>query len=681
VHAVSAPGPSSCCTLGPRCRNRSRWPIGVGVLLGLIGAHAGRAHAAGATEYLPLNLDPVMERQVERVLILADEPILKRPFAVGLVEDALPEACHADKPLCERVRRYLERYSRDYAVTEASVTGIYVRGSHFGVVPNQHGMPVDSTFAASAQGFVQPSDYWLVSGGIVAYNGRATPEGTMLSFGFSGAQIDIGYRDHDFSPMTDSSQLIGTEAPTMPSITISNWRPITRFGFQYEFFLAQMSRGPILYRGKLASGNPRLFGMQLSIEPFPGWSLGFNRLLQYGGGAGLPSSAGTLLRNIFQPTGAAQLQGNQQASYVSRFIYPGKVPFAVYAQYAGEDNSDGGSYLLGNAALSMGIDFPRIGRYFDATLETTEWQNIWYVHNIFLNGMSNDQTILGNWGADQRIFGDGVGARTLMLRVGWTPPFGGYLEGRVRTLINQSYYGGDQRTYDPAFAAHPYRHYYDMMVRYSRPWKGLTVGGEVDTGRDVFAQNFTRVSGFVRYGGDAKTRDDDSPDDSSVDPRPKRGAEWFVDAGASASTVKINVEPNLPTETTKWGFGPHFGIGARRAVSEHNDLGARLELDQVDGHLLLGARFLDYRYRFRSPIAATAFVGVARYNLATPAYSMYGGVGLQWREILPNWDLNADFKYAQNVARDHVLATDVQGVRPESFYKIESVVLYLSRRF
>lgn len=681
MQTASAQGTVSRRVSGAGRGRWSAWSVGVGVLLGLIAGCANRAHAAGATEYLPLNLDPVMERQVERVLILADEPILKRPFAVGLVEDALPEACRADRPLCERVRRYLQRYSRDYALTEASLSGTYEHGSHFGVVPNQHGMPVDSNYEVSAQGFIQPSDYWLVSGGVVAYNGRVSPEGTMLSFGFSGAQVDIGYRDHDFSPMTDSSQLIGTEAPTMPSITISNWRPLTRLGFQYEFFLAQMSRAPILYNGVRATGNPRLFGMQLSIEPFPGWSLGVNRLLQYGGGAGLPGSASTLVRNFFSPSGTAQTQGNQQASYVSRFIYPGRVPFAVYAQYAGEDNSDGGSYLLGNAALSMGIDFPRLGRYFDATLETTEWQNIWYVHNLFLNGMSNDQTILGNWGADQRIFGDGVGARTVMLRVGWTPPFGGYLEERARLLVNQNYYGGDQRTYNPAFAAYPYRHYYDLMVRYSKPWRGLVIGAEVDTGRDVFAQNFTRVSGFVRYGGDAKTREDDSLDDSSVDPRPKRGAEWFVDAGANASMVKINVEPNLPVQSTPWALGPHFGIGARRAVSAHNDLGARLELDQVNGHLLLGARFLDYRYRFRGPIAAGAFLGVARYNLATPAYSMYGGVGLQWRGILPNWDLNADFKYAQNVARDHVLATDVQGVRPETFYKIESVDLYVSRDF
>ena len=650
-------------------------------LAGIVGGFPGWAHADGASAYLPLHLDPEIERDVERVLILADEPILKRPFAVDLVEDALPEACQTDAPLCTRVQHYLDRYAGFAAVTEASVTGSYVRGTPFGVIPNQHGLPMDAKWEASAQGFVQPSDYWLISGGVEAYQGRVTPEGSMLSFGFYGAQVDIGYRDHDFSPMTDGSQLIGTEAPTMPSITISNWQPITRFGFQYEFFLTQMSRTPILYNGHLGSGHPRLFGMQLSIEPFPGWSLGVNRLLQYGGGDGLPSSASTLIRNIFRPSGLAQTQGNQQASYVSRFIYPGKIPFAVYFQYAGEDTSDGGSYLLGNAALSAGIDFPRIGRNVDATFETSEWQNLWYVHNIFLNGMSNDGLVLGNWGADQRVFGDGVGARSFMLRIGWAPPFGGYLETRVRTLVNQHYYGGDSRVYNGT-PPYSYHRYYDAMLRYSRPWADLTVGGEALAGRDVFGHSFVRLSGFIRYGGDDSPTRDDGLVDTGVDvPRPTKHIEWFVDAGANADTVKINVEPNLPVTTTPWSVGPHFAIGARRAVSARNDLGARVELDRVDGHLLLGARFLDYRYRFPGPIAASAFVGAARYDLATPAYSMYGGVGLEWRNVLPHWSLAADFKYAQNIARDHVLASDVQGVRPETFYKITLVTLSLSRSF
>jgi hypothetical protein len=297
--------------------------------------------------------------------------------------------------------------------------------------------------------------------------------------------------------------------------------------------------------------------------------------------------------------------------------------------------------------------------------------------------MVNDRLVTGNWGGDQRLFGDGVGARSQMLRVGWTPPFGGYLEERVRFLVNQNYHDIQALSVNAGVIPPAYHHYYDLMVRYSHPWKDLTLGGEVDAGRDVFGKSFTRLSGFVRYGGDEHTRDDGSPDEETEDSeQSEHGAELFVDAGVNANRIRIDLEQGLPITTTKLAYGPHFGLGARRAVSDKNDLGVRMEVDgNVDGHLLIGARALDYRYRFTEHFALGAFAGVARYNLATPAYSLYAGVGTQWRNILPKWDLGLDFRYAQNVARNHVLATDIQGARPDSFYKIESGTLYITRRF
>jgi hypothetical protein len=646
---------------------------------------AEAAMAGGASGYLPLNLEPEMERQIERVLILADEPILKRPFSVALVELALPQACKADKSLCEKVKRYLQRYSRDYAVTHASATGSLTHGGEGDVVPNAHGLPMNSDWQLSAQAFVQPNDYFLASGGAIAYAGRTVPSGTMLSFGFNWAQLDLGYRDHWWSPATDSSQLQSTEAPTRPSVTLSNYEPLTRLGFQYELFLERMSSSDHILGGGQGSrdenrGNPKLFGIQLSIEPFSGWSIGVNRTLQYGGG-GLPDNSHFLFTDFFRPGGTSQTLGNQEASYISRFIFPGKTPFAVYFQYAGENTSDGGSYLLGQASLTAGIDFPRIWHHFDLTYEISEWQNGWYVNSPFLDGMVNDGLVTGNWGADQRSFGDGVGARSQMLRVGWTPPFGGYLEERVRILQNQSYaYVVVPSLFGPP---PPYSHFYDLTARYTRPWKDLTLGGEVEAGRDVFGKTFSRISGFVRYGGDEHTRDDGSPDEETpaADVN-EHAAELFVDAGMNANKLRIDLEKGLPITTTSVAFGPHAAFGARRAVSDTNDLGVRLELDgDVNGRTLIGARAVDYRHRFTDHFALSAFAGVARYNLATPAYSVYAGAGAQWRNVLPKWDLGLDLRYAQNVARNHVLASDIQGVRPDSFYKIESGTLYLTRRF
>ena len=656
------------------------------------------AWAGALSAYLPLNLEPEMERQIERVLILADEPILKRPYPVELVRAALPAACKRDLALCTRVQHILERYSSDHGITHASATGSLDHGADV-VLPNEHGLTSHSDWEASAQGYIQPSDYLLASAGVLAYSGRTEFTGTLLSVGFNWAQLDVGYRDHWLSPMTDSSQLLSTESPTVPSVTLSNWEPFTRLGIQYELALTRLSQAGtntgnsltgnnILYNGVASRGDPRVLSMQLSIEPFPGWSLGFNRNLEYGGGSGLPDSASFLARDFFKPSGLSQTQGNQQASYISRFIFPGKTPFAVYFQYAGEDNSDGGSYLLGNAALSAGIDVPRLWKHFDATYEVSEWQNIWYVHNIFLDGMTSDGLVLGNWGADQRNFNDGVGARSQMLRVGWEPPFGGYLEARARTLANEGYYGGDSRQYFPGQpAAFPYAHFYDFSLTYSRPWNGLTVGAAADAGRDVYGDSFTRLSAFVRLGdghsraAEAAGDDDDNPYGEAPE---EHGSELFVDAGVNVNQVRADLGPPIPITTTPVGFGAHFGLGARRAVSQYNDLGVRLELDDVAGHSLIGVRPLDYRHRFGDTFALGLFAGVDRYNLATPAYSLYTGAGLQWRNFmpwLPRWDLGFDFRYGQNIARDHVLPTDPQGARPDSFYKISSGVLYISRAF
>lgn len=678
-----------------------------------LGAAAAPAAAGPLSGYLPLNLEPEVERQIERVLILADEPILKRPYPVELVEAALPAACKVDAALCARVKRYLERYERDYALTHASIEGAASHGTQApqggvayftgagspgssDIVPNAYGMPMSSHYDVSAQAYVQPSDYLLASAGVLAYQGRQQPVGSVLSAGFNYAQLDVGYRDHWFSPMTDSSMTMSTEAPTMLSATLSNWEPLSRLGFQYELFLAQMDQtsstsggvagNNIDYHGVLSRGNPHLFGTQLSFEPFPGWSIGVNRLLQYGGGSGLPASAHFLLRDLFKPSGLAQTEGKQEASYDSRFIFPGKTPFAVYFQYAGTENSDGGSYLLGDSALSAGIDFPRIWRHFDATFEYSEWQNIWYVSYIYLDGTTNGGLVLGNWGADQRNFNDGVGARSLMGRIGWEPPFGGYLEERVRTLVNQSYYGGDLRTYSAlAPPPYPYHHYYDFTVTYSHPWAGTTLGGEVMAGHNVDGKSFARFSAFVRYGGDARTRNDETIDEDSYGGGPALpGAELFVDLGASENRVHTSIEPALP-QLTSSDLDPHVGVGARRAVSANNDLGVRLEVDEADSHLLTGVRAIDWRYRFGPAFALSGFVGADRYNVATPAFSIFYGLGLAWRDFAPRWlpkfDLDLDYRHAQNIARDHVLPTDIQGPRPETFYKIDSAVLYLSRHF
>jgi len=661
-------------------RSGALW-AGFWLFAGLLSAlQATTAFARGVSPYLPLNLEPEIERQIERVLILADKPVMTRPIAAATVLDALPKACKVDAQLCERVGRYLARYTHDTGLTDLSAEISAANGADV-TLPERYGMHNRSVWNASLQGYIQPSDYLLVNLGGVAYDGEQNPTGSMLSLGFSKAQLDIGYKPHWFSPMSDSSMLMSSEAPTMPSVSLSNYEPLTRLGLQYEFFIARMTRADhIVFGDGYTAGNPRIAGFHLAIEPAGGWSFALNRVLQYGGGARGGSSISDLFNAFVNPSGSqsaaagsAQNAANQEASVTSSLLFPGKVPFTVYVEYAGEDTSHGKNYLLGNSALSMGIHFPRLWRHFDLTLEASELQNAWYINGIWQDGMINDSRVVGAWFGDQRVYNDGIGAQSQMVRLGWDgAPFGGIFELRYRTLQNQDY------------GPYTYHRFRDLTLGYSRPWREYTVGVELEGGQDVFGASFSRVSGFMRFNPDAglPSMIADSLQGSSYGDETNRG-ELFVSAGATEYRVTTDLTLGVLRTTTASTTSPHFEIGARRALTEHQDLGTRVEFENISGHSLIGVRLLDYRWRFNNPLALNAYLGAARYALETPAYGFYYGLGVQYRNVIPGWDVGVDVRYADSIARDHLLPSDPPNVgqRNDSFYDVWAAIFTISRKF
>jgi hypothetical protein len=656
------------------------------VAVALACAHA-TAYARGVTPYLPLNLNPEVEREVERVLVLGDKPVMTRPIPVVIVFDALPKACLADAALCARVRRYLTNYMHEAGVEFASAEVAATHGSD-PVMPNQHGRTAQNHYQVAAAAYIQPNDYALLNVGGIAYEGRVTPTGSVLSLGVDLAQLDLGFRDHWWSPMTDSSMLLSTEAPTMPSITLSNYQPLTRLGIHYEIFAARMSKSDkieLAGSGQLTTGYPKVSGLHLAFEPVPGWSIAANRILIYGGGAAGGQSIGDVLQAFFNPSkaqssgfGNQHVVGKQEASITSRFLFPGPMPFAVYFEYGGNDTDAGRNYLLGKPDWSVGVHLPRVGP-FDVTFEGSYWAPTWYVHGYsnvqtgYGDGITNDGDSFGHWFGDQRQRGDAVGGRSDMLRVGWEPSFAGRMELQLRSLVNDSYY-----------SARAYRHEYMGALSYSYPWRGYAIGGEIDAGRDVFGHSYSRIAAFLRFGDalERPTTGSGAEDGALESPQRPDGAELFVVVGANASRVNIDLNGIQPRYTVKTDAAPHVGFGARRAVSQHQDLGFTLEADEINHRAFYNFRALDYRWRFDNPLALNLFAGAARYNLTTPAYGFTLGAGAQWRNLLPGWDLGLDYLYGIKVARLRLLPNDVQaGTRNDSFYNIDRVVLSLSRHF
>ncbi len=325
--------------------------------------------ARGVSPYLPLNLDPATERMIERVLILADKPVMRRPIAAATVLDALPAACRKDVVLCEDVRRYLSTYMHDVSLTHASVEGAITSGSDR-AVPNRYGLSSNSEWAASVAGFWQPDDRVLLSAGAVAYPDEIDPTGSMLSLGYDFAQLDIGYRPHWLSPFSGSSMLISTEAQTFQSVTLSNYRPLTRFGLQYELFVGRLSTSDhIVYQGARHHGAPEsrrlsrrdrtrigLVARGQSRHAVRRWRPP-GQVDHRRHRSAVPSRAEGQRRDPRRPVRQSGRLGDEQFP-----VSGASTPFNVYFEYGGEDTSRGGSFTFGNASLAAGIHFPRLWR-------------------------------------------------------------------------------------------------------------------------------------------------------------------------------------------------------------------------------------------------------------------------------------------------------------------------------
>ena len=162
----------------------------------------------------------------------------------------------------------------------------------------------------------------------------------------------------------------------------------------------------------------------------------------------------------------------------------------------------------------------------------------------------------------------------------------------------------------------------------------------------------------------------------SVAPNVAR-SEVLVDFGLNSTRVEADVATYPIVTTTTSGY--HVGVGVRRALKQGN-VGVRLELEDIDSNLLIAVRALDYKHAFTQSLSIGGFIGAARLDLATPAYGYWLGGALEY-DFSPHWAVSFDLRIGDKLARDNLLPTDPQGGRPDNFYDLRGVSLYLSHRF
>lgn len=465
------------------------------VLFGLaLTIAAVETDARGVSPYLPLQVSPEIEREIKRLFTIAGMPLLRKPYFAGDVEAALRRGCQVPSSVCANVEFYLDRYKNDVGLTDASAL---LRSSDDArkFVPNQRGMQLNSGYSISAQAYWQPTDHFLITAAASAFEDEFVPT-SYVSFGSDAAQVDIGWRERWWSPFHDGATLISTNALPSPSISISNYRPMTFLNFRYEVFYADLEKTDgILFQGERSPGSPGLFGAHLGFEPLPGLSIAVNRVLQFGGD-GRSKSLSTLLDAFFDPSGADNRDedlsiddeaGNQLASITSRFDFTGEFPFSIYMEYAGEDTSSSENFRLGNAALSVGLFLPQLTSTIDLTYEFSEFQNGWYVNAIYANGFTNDGSVIGHWAGNERVFGDAVGTQVHTLMVNWEFAAGNLIHGTYRTIDNAN------------TSAVDYVRGHEILLRYSRGIFDLIGGLEVYAGRTTLDDDFATIGAFLRW--------------------------------------------------------------------------------------------------------------------------------------------------------------------------------------
>src|SRR5689334_7102346 len=135
---------------------------------------AGVAEAGGISAYLRADLPPFQARQLDTLFALADQPVLRRPIPVTMVEDALSRACARDPGLCESMQRWLRRFREPAAVTGLELEAALADDTHV-ALPNRHGEHSGDHWQLSASAQWQPASHVLLAAGAIARKGEVVP--------------------------------------------------------------------------------------------------------------------------------------------------------------------------------------------------------------------------------------------------------------------------------------------------------------------------------------------------------------------------------------------------------------------------------------------------------------------------------------------------------------------------
>jgi len=375
---------------------------------------------ASPTAYLPIGVDDHFQLQIDRLFVLTHGNPMRLPYAIKDIELALGEIKQAKPALYQSINRQLERYRGRKKISRMGITArLSEKEDH--LIGNQRGLSSDEYLQAEFEAIWRPNSFVLVQAGMDyrVNSGDLVPFNSFVAVSRGKLQLDIGYREHWYSPFKFSSQLISSNAKLNPSISVSTSESMEKWWqLNFDLFYTRLDRVKkgIRYGGEWYDGRPHLLGMHINIEPIDDWKLGFNRLFQFGGGP-RKVSLGDILKGFVDPAtndnSFSQVEqdselGDQLASINTSYRLNVDFPVEIYAELAAEDTQGQSNLSLGNQATAFGIFLPKINNNIALRYEYNRFKTSWYTNHNYIFGNTNGGAVIGHYAGDQRRFGHGV---------------------------------------------------------------------------------------------------------------------------------------------------------------------------------------------------------------------------------------------------------------------------------
>ncbi|TGE76875.1 hypothetical protein C7Y70_18115 [Pseudoalteromonas sp. KS88] len=456
---------------------------------------------ASPTAYLPIGMDAQLDHQLDTLFALTSGTPMAKPYRLSEVEAALSKLQATEPALVSAIRTKIKSYQGTDNITRVGVK-LTVDGDKAVKLANQRGVSSDEWGQGFFEGIWRPNDYMLMQVGADyrAQQNKFTNYNSFISFAGDDLQLNIGYKEHWFSPFKQSAQIISTNARTSPSISLGMVAPAHNWwNFDFELYYSELEHVEkgILYQGELHDGTPKLAGTHISIEPISGWKIGLNRMMQFGGGP-REASAGDVFKAFFDPAGndnAAMVEGgrdnelgDQLASFTSSVNFYWGMPIELYLEYGGEDTKNHKNYQFGNIAYNFGAFIPKLTESLSLRYEYSNIHSLWYLNTIYTYGNTKDGYVIGNFISDTKPRGEGDPSKASVLEMSYTESLHSLWQAKVTVVDNSDGF------FDTNGLYYDYEQSIELQLSNNRQWQEYNIETTLTYGEDVFGDDYAWLS-------------------------------------------------------------------------------------------------------------------------------------------------------------------------------------------